>query len=244
MALEDANYISQLVPSNPPGTDQAATTDDHLRVVKRAVYQSLPNINGVVNCTPAQLNGLVGLGNNRIVRTNASGVLTASSSYPTSILDKIVTALTASRALVSDGSGIINASSVTSTELGYVAGVTSAIQTQIDGKSSTSHDHTGTEPQIGTNGLANDAVTAAKLSNATDDVATWVIPVATPMVIPAGRYVVARASIATNMYYEIRTDAGVWYGGRFDAGVIISDGTHMRLSVTGATETVYYRKVS
>ena len=40
-------------------------------------------------------------------------------------------ALTASRALVSDGSGLVSVSSVTSTELGYVSGVTSAIQTQI-----------------------------------------------------------------------------------------------------------------
>jgi hypothetical protein len=43
-------------------------------------------------------------------------------------------ASTASRALQSDGSGFIEASSVTTTELGYVSGVTSAIQTQIDSK--------------------------------------------------------------------------------------------------------------
>lgn len=43
-------------------------------------------------------------------------------------------ALTASRALVSDGSGVVSASSVSSTELGHLVGVTSAIQTQIDGK--------------------------------------------------------------------------------------------------------------
>jgi hypothetical protein len=47
-------------------------------------------------------------------------------------------ALTASRALQSDGSGVISASSVTSTELGYVSGVTSAIQTQLNAKQSTS----------------------------------------------------------------------------------------------------------
>lgn len=41
-------------------------------------------------------------------------------------------ATTASRALVSDGSGFVSAASVTATELGYVAGVTSAIQTQLD----------------------------------------------------------------------------------------------------------------
>lgn len=42
--------------------------------------------------------------------------------------------LTASRALVSDASGKVAVSAVTSTELGYVDGVTSAIQTQLNGK--------------------------------------------------------------------------------------------------------------
>lgn len=41
---------------------------------------------------------------------------------------------TANRALQSDGSGLISASSVTSTELGYLSGVTSALQTQINAK--------------------------------------------------------------------------------------------------------------
>ena len=45
--------------------------------------------------------------------------------------------LTASRAVVSDGSGKVSASAVTATELGYVDGVTSAIQTQIDSKQAT-----------------------------------------------------------------------------------------------------------
>ena len=42
-------------------------------------------------------------------------------------------AITASRALQSDADGLPVASSVTTTELGFVSGVTSAIQTQIDG---------------------------------------------------------------------------------------------------------------
>lgn len=45
---------------------------------------------------------------------------------------------TASRALVTDASGYIITASVTSTELGYVSGVTSAIQTQLGTKVSTS----------------------------------------------------------------------------------------------------------
>ena len=43
--------------------------------------------------------------------------------------------LTASRALVSDANGDVSISAVTSTEIGYLDGVTSAIQTQIDDKS-------------------------------------------------------------------------------------------------------------
>lgn len=42
--------------------------------------------------------------------------------------------ITPSRAVVSDGSGALTASSVTASELGYVSGVTSALQTQINAK--------------------------------------------------------------------------------------------------------------
>lgn len=45
--------------------------------------------------------------------------------------------LTASRAVISNASGKVAVSSVTDTELGYVSGVTSAIQTQIDSKQNT-----------------------------------------------------------------------------------------------------------
>lgn len=66
-------------------------------------------------------------------------------------------ATTASRALVSDGSGFLSASAVTATELGYVSGVTSAIQTQLDTKTDT-----GTADEItltGTTiGLADDPI--------------------------------------------------------------------------------------
>ena len=45
--------------------------------------------------------------------------------------------LTVSRALVSDANGKVAVSATTSTELGHVSGVTSAIQTQLNGKQST-----------------------------------------------------------------------------------------------------------
>lgn len=42
--------------------------------------------------------------------------------------------LTANKALISDNNGSVAASSVTNTELGYVSGVTSSIQTQLNNK--------------------------------------------------------------------------------------------------------------
>lgn len=51
---------------------------------------------------------------------------------------RIITSnLTASKALISDASGKIAVSSVSDIELGYLSGVTSALQTQIDSKQAT-----------------------------------------------------------------------------------------------------------
>lgn len=50
--------------------------------------------------------------------------------------------VTVSRALVSDAGGLITAASVTATELGYLSGVTSAVQTQLDGKQGSDSDLT------------------------------------------------------------------------------------------------------
>jgi len=49
--------------------------------------------------------------------------------------------LTADRVLISNSSGKVAVSAVTSTELGHLDGVTSAIQTQLDGKSASGHTH-------------------------------------------------------------------------------------------------------
>ena len=91
----------------------------------------------------------------KIDLTNTAGTLSATvvsgslvnSDVSTSAaiaLTKLAT-VTASRAIVSDGAGAVSASGVTSTELGYVSGVSSAIQTQINTKAPTaSPTFTGT----------------------------------------------------------------------------------------------------
>lgn len=64
----------------------------------------------------------------------SNSVVNASVSASAAIAFSKMADLTTSRALVSDGSGDVSVSDVTSTELGYLDGVTSAIQTQIDAK--------------------------------------------------------------------------------------------------------------
>ena len=71
-----------------------------------------------------------------LFRSDARTALGAAASSHTHTAAQ-VTGLTASRALVSDASGHPAVSAVTSTELGYLDGVTSAIQTQLNGKQAT-----------------------------------------------------------------------------------------------------------
>ena len=75
--------------------------------------------------------------------TGSYSDLSGKPTIPTALND-LTTDLTASKALVSDANGKVSASSVTSTELGYVSGVTSAIQTQLNGKLGTSGDGSST----------------------------------------------------------------------------------------------------
>src|SRR5690606_2887169 len=69
--------------------------------------------------------------------------------------------LTASRAVVTDGSGFVSAATTTATEIGYVNGVTSAIQTQLNGKAATL---SGTSNEIA---YFNSSSTIASLAVAT-----------------------------------------------------------------------------
>ena len=61
MPLETGEFITDLVITNPLGTDPKSQGDDHLRLLKKTVQQSFPNIDAEVSATPAELNTLVGV---------------------------------------------------------------------------------------------------------------------------------------------------------------------------------------
>lgn len=84
---------------------------------KQPTITVLPVANGGTNSSTA-------LNNNRVVQSSGGAIVEAA-------------AITASRALVSDTNGIPVAATTTTTEINFVNGVTSAIQTQLNGKQAT-----------------------------------------------------------------------------------------------------------
>ena len=49
MALESATYISGLVDTNPSGSDSISQGDDHLRLIKEVLKNTLPNADEAIN---------------------------------------------------------------------------------------------------------------------------------------------------------------------------------------------------
>lgn len=119
----------------PTGIDAAKIADG---TVSNAEFQY---IGGLTSDAQTQINGkqatLVSGTNIKTVNSTSllgSGDVAVQATITGAATTITSSDLTTSRALVSDGSGKVAVSSVTSTELGYVSGVTSAIQTQVDGK--------------------------------------------------------------------------------------------------------------
>lgn len=116
---------------------------------------------------------ITGSGTTGITTAIAAGVIVnADVNASAAIALSKLAALTVSRALVSDGSGFISVATTTATELGYVNGVTSAIQTQLNAKQATGNyitaltgDVTASGPGSVTATLANTAVTPGSYTN-------------------------------------------------------------------------------
>lgn len=115
-------------------------TDGHILVGNVSNQPADVAMTGDITITNA---GVTSVGAGKIVdsQVNASAAiawskLATGTPYRWLTLDSggviVGTGVTASKAIISDSNGLPSASSVTATELGYVAGVTSAIQTQIN----------------------------------------------------------------------------------------------------------------
>lgn len=117
------------------------------------------NVTGVVAIANGGTNSSAALNNNRIIQSSGGAIVEA---LP----------ITANRALISDTNGIPTQSVTTSAELAFVSGVTSSIQTQLNGKQATGNyitaltgDVVATGPGSVTATIQANAVTTSKINN-------------------------------------------------------------------------------
>lgn len=112
--------------SNPVQPDTGAANNFLTAIAATGVISkaqpAFSNLSGTALVAQGGTNSVAALNNNRVMVSVTGAIVEAS-------------AITASRALVSDTNGIpVAAAATTTTEIGYVNGVTSAIQTQFTGK--------------------------------------------------------------------------------------------------------------
>ena len=152
-------------------TGAATTIDDTNLTASRALVSDGSGKVAVSAVTSTEIGYLDGVSSAIQTQLDAKGTTTEDTAIEARRVANIAGAvstittgnLSASRALTSDGSGKVAVSAVTSTELGYLDGVSSAIQTQLDAKSTTANAAqlaTG----IASSGVADGAVTTAKLA--------------------------------------------------------------------------------
>jgi len=117
------------------------------------------------NFNPVAISGDLTIGTDGTAAIGSAVVVNADVNSSAAIEFSKMENLTTSRALVSDGSGDVSVSDVTSTEVGYLDGVSSAIQTQLDAKQATI---TGSATTIDTESLT---ASRAIVSNASQKIA-------------------------------------------------------------------------
>jgi hypothetical protein len=159
MALETGTYISDLVITNPLGTDQKSTADDHLRLIKSTIKSTFPNINSAVNPTPAQMNFLVGVtsaiqpqmdtkaakGANTDITSITGNAATASAVAWSGITSKPTTV--AGYSISDMGSQSVNFATTATTATNLAAGVAGAVHYQT-GAGASGFSASGTSGQV------------------------------------------------------------------------------------------------
>lgn len=127
-----ASEVGAATASHTHTTSQVTGLDNELQEIRDLIDEVEAGTSGDYTSLQQAVNNLTSL-----VNTKQNIITGAATTIDTENL-------TANRALVSDASGKVAVSAVTSTELGYLDGVTSNVQTQLNGKAPTSHNHVST----------------------------------------------------------------------------------------------------
>ncbi len=179
MGLETATYISDLNPSNPAAADEVSKADDHLRLIKAVLQATFPSITGALTGVTQTLLNYLGSSTALSVlgrSANSSGVVApiAASAASGAVLREsgstigfgtIATAGVADNAITNaklrDGAAltVVGRSANSSGDPGDIAAVAASDAVLRESGSTLGF---GT---IATAGIANDAVTYAKIQN-------------------------------------------------------------------------------
>ncbi|WOL31399.1 hypothetical protein [Microcoleus phage My-WqHQDG] len=117
--------------------------------------------------------------------------------------------LTASKALASDGTGKVVTSTTTAVELGYLAGVTSNVQTQISNVSTSIGALTTTSITEGTNQYFTSARVVSAITGAASTIATTNLSISRALVSDGTGKVFASAVTTTELGYLIGTTSAI-----------------------------------
>lgn len=127
MGLETATYIDSLVETNPTGSDDRSTADDHLRLLKASLKRTFANINGEVRATPANLNYLTAVAEDVQAKLN-----TLSASAATTALR--VASLSASVAAVESNISTVSSQAATNaSRINSLSASVSLLESRVDG---------------------------------------------------------------------------------------------------------------
>ena len=99
MPVESANFIAQMDPTYPLGSEAIGTGDNHLRLIKRSVKQTLPNCNSTVSASSQAINRIASLTADAQTQLNALSSDIASVSAVLQAEIKAVSASLEARAL-------------------------------------------------------------------------------------------------------------------------------------------------
>lgn len=140
MTIETAFYPTQLNSALPPQSDIVREGAGHLRLLKIVFKTWVPNMNGAWNATPTEANYIVGVTSSIQTQLNAKGAIAGETWTGTHTFN---------------GTNVLSAATtigaVTPTEITYLSGVTSGIQTQFSAKASLNGaTYTGTHDFSGT----------------------------------------------------------------------------------------------
>lgn len=186
---------------------RAVVTDANGKVAASTVTSTeLGYVSGVTSAIQTQLNS------KQATITGAATTITGSN-------------LTASKVVVSNANGKIDVSSTTSTELGYVHGVTSDIQTQINAKANDNavvhladaETISGVKtfsasPKVPTAGITSDDTTAASTAFVRDVMPAGVIVPFAGTTVPAGYLLCDGSAVSRMTYAALFAAIGTTYG--------------------------------